>query len=259
MHTFLSSASSKRLSGILCGWLMCAIVHAAPAAHVALVQPPAWLLQDGVRRALQPGQALAEASRIVTGPEGRVLLNLGEGSAVKLGAEAMFEVTALDASAVDQIFRASLKVLTGAFRFTTSTLSAQFKREIKATVGTATIGIRGTDVWGKASPERDFVVLIEGAIEVTRGNETIAMSTPLTLLNASQAQPVDPLRAVAADELGRYAAETEPVTEAGSLVPAGVWRLVLKPFRRAHYACRCGVGRRWSVASSFAWRPCHRA
>ena len=77
----------------------------------------------------------------------------------------------------------------GAFRFTTSVLGRQ--REIRARVGTATIGIRGTDVWGKHEDSRDFVVLLEGQIEIERDGRSVAMSEPLSLFMAPAGQPVN--------------------------------------------------------------------
>jgi hypothetical protein len=51
-------------------------------------------------------------------------------------------------------------VIAGAFRFTTS--SQARKRDIAIKVKNVSIGIRGTDLWGKSTDERDLVCLIEG-------------------------------------------------------------------------------------------------
>jgi hypothetical protein len=43
-----------------------------------------------------------------------------------------------------------------------------------------TAGVRGTDLWGKSTPERTFVVLIEGRIEVgSPGNPTVTLDKPM--------------------------------------------------------------------------------
>jgi hypothetical protein len=48
--------------------------------------------------------------------------------------------------------------------------------EVSIRVGTATIGIRGTDVWGKTDKDGDLVALLEGRIDITRAGQVTEMA-----------------------------------------------------------------------------------
>ena len=70
-------------------------------------------------------------------------------------------------------------MLEGAFRFTTDVAAKARKREVSVRVQQVTIGIRGTDFWGRARAERQIVCLIEGAIEVgAAGEQPVTMDKP---------------------------------------------------------------------------------
>ena len=128
--------------------------------------------------------------------------------------------------------RGALNVLKGAFRFTTSLVSKGFRRELEVSVGVVTAGIRGTDFWGKSSPERDFVVLIEGEIGVRRGSEVESiLSEPLSAFIAPHNAAVDPQATISPEQLAVAAQETEPQTGEGVLVGSGEWQVNLPSYR----------------------------
>lgn len=205
---------------------------AAPPATVALVTPPVQRVANGASAPLAPGDALLPGTRLLTGANSRVVLQLGDGSEIKLGERTSFALTAsAPPLARDEPFSAAIDVLKGAFRFTTTALGRDLRRDIRATVGTTTIGIRGTDVWGRAAPARDFVVLIEGDIELTRAGRTVRLRDPQTVFSAEAGAAPAPLRRVEGEELAGYAAETEPSMGDGALVPDGTWQLVLSSYR----------------------------
>ena len=198
---------------------------AAPA-QVRLLQAPAWRIQQGTRTALLPGEALTAGDRIQTGAGARVVLALSEGSIVKLGEHAELTLSELQAPATDAgVFKGFLDVVRGAFRFTTTVVGRQ--REIRARVGSATIGIRGTDVWGKHEAARDFVVLLEGRIEIEHNGQKVTMHEPQSLFMAPAGQAALPLAPVNADDLGRWAQETEPQAGGGQRDEQGVYQLML--------------------------------
>jgi hypothetical protein len=232
-------AQSSREEIFMTGFLLRLLVAcwsaaavAVPVATVELVTPPVQRELAGQRVPLAAGETLVPGTRLTTGVGSRVLLRLGEGSEIKLGESTTFALAAaVPAAAGDAPFRAALEILTGAFRFTTTALGQGFRRDIRASVGTTTIGIRGTDVWGRASPTRDFVVLIEGDIELTRAGDTVRLREPQTAFSAEAGATPAPLRRVEGAELAAYAAETEPATGEGALVPDGRWQLVLSSYR----------------------------
>lgn len=212
------------VAGVMCAALATA---AAPLATAELVQAPAWLERDGVRQPLVAGMALVNGDIVHTGADARAYLALAEGSRVKLGAEARF-VLHSRSLAPQQSFRGILNVAAGAFRFTTDAIR-QFRgreREVTIRVGTATVGIRGTDLWGRSSHERDIVALLSGRIEITRGDEAVELAEPLTYVDAPRAGNFL-VRPLETGQLGLWARETEILPGDGASRAKGHWRVVV--------------------------------
>src|SRR3954468_13553554 len=149
----------------------------AQSARVDVVQSPAWLERGGRTVPLAPGTVLQPQDRLVTGANARVRLKLVEGSAVRLGENASFTVERLENR---NVFQAALSVLSGAFRFTTDTLLKGRSRDVAIRVKNVTVGIRGTDVWGKSTDARDLVCLLEGSVTVgSEGNPNVTLDRRL--------------------------------------------------------------------------------
>ncbi|MEO8039759.1 MAG: FecR domain-containing protein [Betaproteobacteria bacterium] len=207
--------------------------QAASAVVVEAVNMPAFVLRGGLRQPLGAGQILRPSDEIMTAAGSRVLLRLGDGSAVKLGENARFVVSAAGASPEEPgLFRATLRLLTGAFRFTTTALAkARYRRDISVHLPTVTAGIRGTDLWGKATPGREFIVLIEGRIVVQRGSAAEeSMDQPLSMFDTSRSLAAPQLTGVTTAELGRYAAETEIAAGMGAARAGGRWKITAGRF-----------------------------
>jgi hypothetical protein len=146
------------------------------AIRVEAVQYPAWLDRGGYSVPLTPGTVLRGADTLRTGANARVQLKLSEGSTVKLGENARFIVEKVDDRGT---FRGALRVLYGAFRFTTGALGLRQKRDVSIQVRTITAGIRGTDLWGKSTDARDLVCLLEGRITARADNrEAVVLDKP---------------------------------------------------------------------------------
>jgi len=208
---------------LLC-YLLMANALAAPV-EVRLLQAPAWRVQGESRSALLPGQALDAGDSVATGPGARVVLALSEGSTVKLGENAELALRELrEPASGDGVFKGFLDVVRGAFRFTTTVVGR--KRDVRARIGSATIGIRGTDVWGKHEDSRDFVVLLEGRIEIERDGQSVALSEANSLFMAPRGQPALPLAPVKPEDLARWAQETEPQAAGGQRDGLGAYRLM---------------------------------
>lgn len=202
------------------------------AGTVQALQAPAWLVRDGRPRALRPGTELRSADTVRTGRGGVVRLELADGSTVKLGPEAVMNLTELTAPPEPSgTFRGVLDLVRGAFRFTTAALGATRKRRVDARVGAMTIGIRGTDVWGEATPERDFTVLLEGQVEVTTGTSKVTLDRPNSLFVSPAGAAPLPVTQADPTELARWAATTELTSSArgghGTIEPSGGWAVVL--------------------------------
>lgn len=216
------------------GLLLAAMVAAVPAwaqvARVEAVQYPAWLERGGYRVPLAPGIPLQAADKLRTGANARVQLRLGEGSAVKLGENAQFVI---ERAADRGAFRAALSVIAGAFRFTSR---AARSRDIAIKVSNVTLGIRGTDLWGKSTVERDLVCLIEGRISVgAEGHPTVSLDNPLDFYQLPrggepQVAKVDP------KQLEEWAKETEIAPDGAAARPGGKWRVVAAVFEGRNQA-----------------------
>jgi hypothetical protein len=218
-------------------WL--ALLVAPPALGAAdttveALQMPVWLVRAGERRPLEVGARLREKDEIHTGLGSRALLRLADGSRVKLGENAQFRLDSIQPHAGrDALFKATLSLLAGAFRFTTDALyKFHGRREIGVHFRTATVGIRGTDLWGKSQSDRDIVVLIEGRISVERNGEPpVVMSEPKTVYQAPHGAGALPVIPVDADQLRKWAAETEIEPGRGAARDGGRWHVYL--FRSA--------------------------
>ena len=223
-----------KASTLVC--LMLPLVVFAQANIVKALQGPAWLIRDGHVRSLAPGTEIIAGDRIRTGVTGRVLMRMGEGSDVKLGALTNWTLDKQSASEGKKIFNAVMSIAKGAFRFTTTAFSKSHKRNISTRLKNVTIGIRGTDVWGRASDDKAFVVLIEGDIEIKRGNEVTQLTEPLSLYNAPAGMPADPLSTVAIEDLQVYAAETDVLAERGARSEFGPWQLNIASYLEERYS-----------------------
>ncbi|MCU0869070.1 MAG: FecR domain-containing protein [Burkholderiales bacterium] len=205
--------------------------RAAADIHVHALTMPAWVVKDGARRPLAAGAAVEPGATVETGDGARVQLALADGSTVRLGENARFTVATAAMNRDSGLFKATLRVLVGAFRFTTSALAKQrTQRDVSIQLPTVTAGIRGTDLWGKATDARDFVVLIEGAIGVQRSGDAaeIAMTQPLSLIDAPKGAPLPPgLDRITQAELDRYATETDLAPDSGAVRNGGKWRVVI--------------------------------
>lgn len=212
----------------LCLTSLVPVVEAATV--VTGVNMPAWFSREGVKRPLTPGTILKSADIITTGSGARVLLTLPEGSEVKLGENATFRADTLgQADGRKSPFKATLAVLKGAFRFTTSLLGKDRSREVDVQVATVTAGIRGTDVWGKSDDEKDLVCLLEGKISVSReGDGTQTMDQPLSFFVAPKGQPAKPISAVDPNKVtNEWAPQTELQYGKGVAKRNSPWKLTV--------------------------------
>ncbi len=198
---------------------------AQPAAVVEGVQMPAWVERDGRRTPISPGMELKAGDRIVTGSGSRMLVKLSEGSLVKLGENGSLTFAQLDRSR--EIFKGVMNVLEGAFRFTTDVVAKHRRRDVAISVAQVTAGIRGTDLWGKSTPNRQIVCLIEGVIEVAAPNETpLTMGQPRQFYRRENDR-AQPIGFVEPAQLAAWARETEIEAGKGAARRGGRWKVNL--------------------------------
>ncbi len=200
-----------------------------PAGTIQGLQMPAWIERQGATAPLAPGMQIQSGDRLRTGPGARVLLQLEEGSFVKLGADADFILRDISpAASSGGVFGGLLDVVKGAFRFTTTLLSKQRRRNLSIRISAVTAGVRGTDLWGKAAADKDILCLIDGDISVQReGEAAFRMNQPLSFYIAPKGAAAQPVAPVAPEQLKRWAAQVELIINDGALSSSGPWNLVL--------------------------------
>lgn len=205
-----------------------AAATAAPDAVVDAVQSPAWIERGGERQALAPGMMLQNRDRLVTGPGARAVVQLADGTAVKLGENARVGLNALGRRE-GGVFTAAVDVAAGAFRLTTNIFrKLSSRRAINVRAGTVTAGIRGTDIWGRSSAERDFVCLLEGRIAVSHPlGQATELTEPLQFYGADKGQAPGPVASADRAEVARWAFETELQEGAATRRRGGQWRVRL--------------------------------
>lgn len=198
---------------------------AQPAAVIDGVQLPAWRERDGARAPLVPGMELRAGDRILTGKDARVLVKLAEGSVVKLGENGRLVLA--EARPAKDLFKAALQVLEGAFRFTTDLASRTRKREVTVRVEQVTIGLRGTDFWGRARDDRQIVCLIEGAIDVgADGEQALRLDKPLQFYQRDKGK-TQPLGMVDPQQIAQWSRETDIEAGKGAARRGGRFALEL--------------------------------
>jgi len=205
-------------------------VLALPAAVVEGVQMPAWVERRSAhgseRKPLEIGMELKGGDTVITGAGSRALVKLSEGSAVKMGENASLLINEMEPDS-GGIFKAALRVAQGAFRFTTDLLQKTRRREVSIRVATVTAGIRGTDLWGKSSPERQVVCLIEGAIDVgAEGENPVRMDQSRQFYRRENGQ-TQPVGFVEPALLGEWAKETDIEAGKGAARRGGKWKVIL--------------------------------
>lgn len=214
---------------------------AAQTLIVEGVISPAWVERGAKREPLTVGMRLNDKDRIHTGAGSRALLRMAEGSAVKVGENAVLAVDGLleKKSADARLVAASLDVVRGAFRFTTGVFGkSSAQRDVKIRISAITAGIRGTDVWGKSEAERDIVCLIEGRISVGHGGREFMMQEPLSFFIAPRKEKPRPVAPVSKQQVDEWSEETEIREGSGAIRRGGRYRVELDATRDHNAAMR---------------------
>ena len=153
------------------------------------------------------------------------MIKLAEGSAVKLGENGTLRFAEINRG--QELFKAALGVLQGAFRFTTELVGTKRKREIDIRVAQVTTGIRGTDLWGRSRKDNEIVCLIEGEIEVgAEGEQAVKMDQPLQFYRRDQGKTL-PVGFIDRQQLDDWAKETEIEAGKGAARRGGRWSVWL--------------------------------
>jgi len=174
---------------------------------------------------LRAGMELVEADVVETGKGGRLIIQLADGSFVKLGEEARLALLSLSEEEGPQgALTGLLNVMKGAFRYTAGTLGRMLRRDIQVNIASTTLGIRGTDVWGRSQDGGATVCLIEGQITLNHpARGEFIMDQPLSFFVAPRDGEPQPVGPVDPEKLKQWSAETELDLGHGVILPGGGW------------------------------------
>lgn len=198
---------------------------------VSAVQSPAWRVHGKDTTPLKPGMLIADGDSLRTAAGGRVYVALPEHSTLKLGENTEFATPSLQMTRDDQgaMFKGVMHVLKGVFRFTTSLLGKSERRHVDIQVGVATIGVRGTDVWGRAGSDGTLVALLEGKVTMDMpGHPGMSMEQPMhymTMAPSGADMKMD--QGVTQDNVADWSAQTDVAPGSGVLTADGKWVLAL--------------------------------
>lgn len=211
--------------------LLSATLLAEDVIKVNSMNYPAWVIRNHQTIALTPGYQLRADDLIRTGNSGRVLLQLADGSAIKLGESARFLIESAGIIGIqsESFLDSTFQVLRGAFRFTSSFFgSVSTGHRLNVKIGAITAGVRGTDIWGRSNQEQDLVALIEGSITVDTDREpTVNLQQALSFYVKARGEAPLPVDQVDPDQLKRWVNETELDGALGIAAEHGEWSLVL--------------------------------
>lgn len=118
---------------------------ATRAGTIKIVQGQANVTDARGERALQPGDAVASADSISTGPDSAASVVLRDGTTMVLGANSRVELKNFAYDSTTQEGNLLVSVLRGSMRMLTGLIGKTRPDSIKVTTPTSTIGILGTD------------------------------------------------------------------------------------------------------------------
>lgn len=222
--------------GLAAGALATQAVQAAnakptvPGMQVEAVQMPAWLIQNGKRQPLSPGDSMQAADEIETSSQAGAVVRLAEGSLISLGEKTRLGIQRLEVNAGDgrSALNSDLKLFTGFFRFATSAVAKVVgQRRINVSLRTSTIGIRGTDFWAMTDELHDAACLFEGRIEVATSDQgTLELDKPTAFWSRFFSQAAKPIGNASPQELATFLKSTELQPGTGVALRGGRWRVV---------------------------------
>jgi hypothetical protein len=149
---------------------------------------------------------------------------------VKLGENTEFATPTMDMNKDQQgsVFKGVLHILKGVFRFTTNIVGKSQRRDVSIQVGVATIGLRGTDVWGHAGADGSLVALLEGKISMDMpGHPGMMMDQPMHYMMMPSAGALQENVSVTQANVTDWAAQTDVAEGGGVLTQDGKWTVAL--------------------------------
>ena len=136
-------------SAVLLGLVCCACQGAwAQEVRSGTLKSVQGNVQVGKGEVLRPaasGGGVAEAERIVTGPQGSAMLLLRDGTQITIGPNSQVDITRFQFDATTQTGSLTVQVLLGTIRMVTGLLGKLQPDNVKVQTPSSTVSVRGTD------------------------------------------------------------------------------------------------------------------
>lgn len=199
---------------------------AAPHARVDTVQAPAWVERGGQRVPLEPGMALENRDRVLTGAEARVVMQFADGSVFKLGERSELLVNAMQHS--KGRFSGGLDLKSGDLRLVSHDFrEAPVKRAINVRFGDVTAAVRSeADLTGSAEEAREAVALRDGKALLSHpaGAEPVELNVPLQVFEVKRGE-APTVYSIDRFQGAVWALRTQPFYDGGTQERQGQWLL----------------------------------
>ncbi|OYQ39841.1 hypothetical protein CHU94_10870 [Rhodoferax sp. TH121] len=109
------------------------------------VQGSVQVVKGDAARPAAPGGGVAEAERIVTGPQGSAVLLLRDGTQITVGPNSQVDITRFQFDATTQTGSLTVQVILGTIRMVTGLLGKLQPENVKVQTPSSTVSVRGTD------------------------------------------------------------------------------------------------------------------
>lgn len=199
----------------------------ADAGEVRFAQGDVHILRAGGKaESAVRGTRLHEGDTIVTGAGGYAQLTMVDDAIVAVRPDTRLKVEIYRYSGkADSSEKGVWGLVRGGFRTLTGWIGRNNKDAYAVRTPTATIGIRGTDVWGKTDKDGDLVALLEGKIEITRAGQATEMSQAMTYYDAPRGRGAE-VKSLDPESFARLARQTDIVAGDGAAGSKGKWTLL---------------------------------
>ncbi len=216
---------------------------AAGAITITSLTYPAWLVRNHEITALFPGQTLRDADLVRSGDHrGRILIELPDGSQVRLGGSARFLVESSSLSSVDGNHpnEISVRLLRGSFRFTSSSLIGAeggdwdgARPQVMLKIGKMIAQTVNSDILIRRNDVEDRIGLIDGVVEVLSADESkVTLDEPGEVLLKPFGQPLLPISDANVEKLVQWQTESELSKNLGLASTSGPWQIALVSFNQ---------------------------
>ncbi len=156
---------------ILSGW-----AEAQPIGQADRVRNEVTAESGGGTRTLAVGDAVLFGDKLSTGKDARLEARLDDETRLTLGENATLTLDEFIYAPEKSGNRLALAVLGGAFLFVGGRVEGG-DGQVQITTSFATLGVRGTTVWGGPLDGAYAVLVLEGEVTVTNAGSTVTLTT----------------------------------------------------------------------------------